>query len=144
MNFDTVYNSPITSPGLAITAGGAAATYLLTAFKYKINGKLYAKAAVAAGVVPATFVVETGFIQGLTVYVNAAGVVSYEEGVTVDRTDFPEYNMSNFARNDKNLAIIGYIVVDNHSGAQFVGGTTNLDATNVTTNFISAFGIIGM
>lgn len=40
----------------------------------------------------------------------------------------------------ENKAMIGYIVVENATGSNFVGGTTALDASNVTVTYYNSYG----
>lgn len=53
-----------------------------------------------------------------------------------------EVNQGNAGDEDK--AIIGYALVFNKSGADFVPGTTLLDASGITLECIDQFGFVGM
>jgi len=47
-------------------------------------------------------------------------------------------------KGDAAKVAIGYVHIYNHSSADFVPGTTDLDASNVTTTYYDNFGFIGM
>ena len=53
-----------------------------------------------------------------------------------------EVNQGNAGDEDK--AIIGYALVFNNSGADFIPGTTLLDASGITLECIDQFGFVGM
>lgn len=53
-----------------------------------------------------------------------------------------EVNQGNAGDEDK--AIIGYALVFNRSGADFIPGTTLLDASGITLECIDQFGFVGM
>ena len=53
------------------------------------------------------------------------------------------YNIGNVAFPDKaNQAAIGFVIVKNASGADFIPNSTKLDASNITTTYIDHYGFI--
>lgn len=142
MNKDYVYNQPLSAPLLALKTGSSPDAKTTNAFKYKINSYIYSTTAIATIDLPSTFTIETGYQQGITVCIDDAGALSFSEGATLANTEV--YRMTDFDHTDIDVCIIGFILVKNATGSQFVGNTTALDTSNLTVTYIDNFGVSGV
>jgi hypothetical protein len=134
-------NSVVNAPGLHIVGGSASPLVTNTnKFVARDNG-VYGVTVAAA----ATFPVLNGgnlATANTRVYtffdsVNAttgANTLSVVAGADFASTRQPA--TTDFVFGDTTQAIVGYLIVTNASGANFVPGTTNLDATGITATFI--------
>jgi hypothetical protein len=145
-----IRNSVLASAGLAINGAGLLVPKTTNTVASKIDGNIIA--AVAAGALPAL----TGFnvpllsTHAVTVVVSTAGVYSYvQANRTVDvngvATYVPLLNTAIttgiyptglLAPHAQGTAVVGYIIVKTTAGATFTGGTTALDAANITVTYI--------
>ena len=88
---------------------------------------------------------KTGYKAVISFYVDATGATRAEKGEevpTAGTLSFKNEEIPLYYDGDE--ALIGFIIVANATGSQFVGGTTQLDAVGVTTTYINNFGWVGM
>ena len=141
MNRDTIYNVPMGATALGIKSGGSTPSFKYGAFLYKVDGKVYTLPLDADVLPPATFVVDPGYQAALTIYADALGALTFD--VSEAQVSTEAFDFTKTITNDKNKAVIGFIIVANDSATQWVGGTDDLDATDITATYIDAFGVIG-
>lgn len=129
--YDRMSSAALTSAGLAITgAGTATAKTGAAATLCIVNGILVNIPAATA--VPALVgtVLQNNF-GGWAVFVDQSGTLTspfMNQGATLAAMTFPQFPMQK--------AFLGFIYV-NPTTANFVGGTTNLDAANTNAVFVS-------
>lgn len=136
-------------PGLAIKAGTSALVKTVTAAKYKIDGNLFP--ALAAGDLPVLTpvgTIATGFTQIVLIQVDEAGTVTYKSGPALANASILKgiYNFANLDNMpviDAGNALVGYLVIKNTSGSNFVANTTALDAAGITVTYVDAYGYVG-
>jgi len=128
-------NGPVDSPGLAISAASSPAPKA-GAFSYRIDGKIYAKAAQATIALTTGGSVAAGATGAYFLSLDAAGDLA----VTLATAD------SNGAiavpTPAAGYAFFGAVKVANGSGAAFTAGTTALDATGITATYFNLAGIV--
>lgn len=146
MSFEKQFNNPITNPGLQISAWNLLVE-AANAFLYKVDGNI--SPLVAAGqVLPAlTDSIADGFQAAYTFYAyyntdTATNVFSVEKSSNVSNSSLIDF--SDFASDDSNQAILGYVLIRNDSWATFVGGTTPLNTVGLEVNYINNFGVVGL
>lgn len=127
-------------PVLAISGAGAATIKTTNAFAVKIDGAISSVSAATLAAIPATITVPLLSTTSVAVYVNAAGTASYVQGTTVLTSTLATntiYNMNLLPVNKANAgALIGHFIIKCASTATFTGGTTLLDAANVTVTYL--------
>lgn len=127
-------NRLLSSATLVIKAGGGTVPKASTAF-----------AAIAAGVVQVKAAdTDMSVIAGTLATAKAALWAFYIDSAGTITTSTKTADAANAAAALKlkpavpaNKVEIGYIIVANATGSNFVGGTTALDAANVTTTYVS-------
>lgn len=129
----------LTSPGLVIKAGSSALVKAGAAFVAVIAGVLVRKAAntdmsALAGTLPTAKSALWAF------YINAAGTISTSTK-TADVATHDAALLLLPAVPD-GLAMIGFIVIDNATGSNFVGGTTPLDTASLTVTYYNTPGSV--
>lgn len=139
-------NSVLNAPSLKIVGGSASPLITNNAlFRSKDNGIL--STSVAAN---STFPVlnggnlATANTRVYTVLSSVNATTGAQTLSVVSGADFLTARgpvlLTDINLGDNTTAIVGFIIVANASGSNFVPGTTNLDASNVTTTFIDYFG----
>ncbi len=141
MNKDQVYNIPF-SPTALEGEGSSPNIDCDNDFNYKINGEIIIGGGISSTPVDAGIVIETGFKQGVTVKIDRDGNVTFAGGAIKALTE--KYNFADFDHSDVDTCIVGYMLIENDTGSQFVGGTTNLDTSDLTVTFFESYGVIGM
>jgi hypothetical protein len=128
-------DGPIGPPGLTIAAAGSPAAKA-SAFDYRINGKIYAKAAQATISLVTLGVVAAGKTSAVFLTIDAAGNVTVSPVVPDESGDIvvpdPGYG----------LCLFGAVKVSNGAATAFTGGTTALDAASVTATYYNLSGVI--
>lgn len=119
----------MSSAGLAIKAGGSAVVKSVNTVNAFINGVLVTKAAAdmaaLVGTIPTTkFGLFVFTLQADGTLTTRAGTLN---GAAMANLVFPEI--------PEGEVVIGFIVVENGAAGNFVGGTTALDAANVTVTY---------
>ena len=124
----------LTAPTLVIKAGGGTVPKSSTAFSVLTAGVVQSKSAntdmsVLVGTLADTKTAAWAF------EIDAAGTIT-----TLSKTAdvaTPALAVAALAAVSANKVRIGYVVVTNASGDPFTGGTTALDATGITTTYVS-------
>ena len=135
------------TPGLKKHGASSPVVATTNAFNYKIDTVIYtALAAADLAALPATITVPLVSTTSVAVYVNAAGTASYVQGTTYLNTAITAgiYPTAGLPIEVPGKALIGYLIISCASTATFTGGTTNLDASNVTVTYLDKFGYIGL
>lgn len=135
------------APVLAISAGSATTIKTTNAFVVKIDGTLSKISAATLAAIPATITVPLVSTSSIGIYLTAAGVASYVQGATVLNSTLAAntiYATSNLPQEVPGKALIGFAIISCASAATFLGGTTALDATNVTVTYLDKFGFVGL
>ncbi len=159
MDLNYIKNCVMNAPGLAIKAAESPLIKVGNTIRVKAEGFISLlkttsdcpSLATSLGVNGAASAnLSTGYyrIYTLLAAVNATtGLITY---TWVHSNDIDYNTMGQTAwvnkgnSGDKNKAIIGFALVFNNSGSDFVPGTTALDATGITLQCIDNFGFIGM
>lgn len=157
-------NVMLKAPGLAIKAGGSTLVKAANACGVKCNGVLSTSidantdmpalttAVDAFGATPAAL--ETGHSRIYTFLASigaptrsAVAPVTFSVVASQDLdnpTTVPVKTEDIYLGNDLKKAVVGYLLVMNLSGSDFVPGTTALDETGVYTAYIDAYGFVGL
>lgn len=122
--------------GLVIKAGASALAKSVNAIDANINGVLITVAASDMAALAGTLA--TAKSAAWAFYTDASGTVS-TSAKTADSANHAAA-VAALPAAPAGLAQIGFVVVDNASGAGFVGGTTALDAAGLTTTFYDSVG----
>lgn len=143
MDKTNISNIATNSAGLAIKTSSSALAKTANAILCKIDGNLVAS--IAAGDLPALtgINIATAYTNAITVSVNASGTFALTAGtaqLTSGLTSGTIFPMSALAQVPAGQALVGYIVIKNATGSTFTGGTTALDASNLTVTYINASG----
>lgn len=129
-------NAVIANAGLALTTGKETIKSA-SAVVYTIDGVIYTKA--ASDLAALTGInIAAGNARVVSYFVDKAGnlsVVASRE-VANDKANFSGL----IEREDKEKALIGWVLIKNASSSEFVGGTTKLDASNITATIVERFG----
>lgn len=154
MDFTYVKNCPLAAPGLAIHGAASLLPKVSNTVLTKIDGNIYP--AVTAADLPAMTGINVPLVSTLPIAVvlSKAGVYTYVQGNAVlnaNLNDNPISLTGNAVVSFGNMlpqiqggfAIIGWIMIKTTSTAVFTGGTTALDAANVTVTYIDNFGFSG-
>ena len=129
----------LTSAGLVIKAGGSAIVKAGSAFVANIAGVLVRKAAnTDMSALAGTLATAKRAVWAF--YINAAGTIS-TSAKSADAATHDAALLLLPAVPD-GLAMIGFIVVDNATGSNFVGGTTALDTASLTVTYYNTPGSV--
>lgn len=124
---DFVFNSA----GLAIKAGSSAIVKSVNTITAIINGVLVSK---AASDMPALVGTIAASKFGLFVFtMNASGTLTTTPG-TLTASSLAGLSFPTIPDDE---VVIGFIIVNNGSTSAFTGGTTALDATDITTTYVN-------
>ena len=125
-----------TKTGVAIAAPNGAG------IDYCIAGKMYHKADAATVAVTAAQTVTTGYTKLFLVCLDSSGTLSTVAGTEKASASVTAGSEElQWPTPTANTCPIGGLKVTNASGSTFTTGTTNFDATNVTTNYIDMFSV---
>lgn len=127
----------LTSAGLVIKAGSSAIVKAVTAFAAIIDGAPVYKAA-ATDMSALVGTLATAKSAAWAFYIDSAGTIT-TAAKTADVATHALAVAAVAAPTD-NKALIGFIVVDNATGSNFVGGTTALDAASLTVTYYNVVG----
>jgi hypothetical protein len=128
-------DGPIGPPGLAIAAGASPAVKA-SAFDYRINGRIFGKAAQAAVSLANLGVVAAGKSSAAFLAIDAAG------NVTVSAVAPDEGNDIVVPDPGSGACLFGAVNVSNGGATAFTGGTTALDAADITVIYHNLSGVI--
>lgn len=124
----------LTAPTLVIKATSGTVPKSSTAFSVLAAGLVQSKAAdTDMSVIAGTLATAKAALWAF--YIDSAGTITTSTK-TADAADAAAALLLK-PTIPANKVEIGYIIVANASGSNFTGGTTALDATNVTTTFVS-------
>lgn len=127
----------LTNPGLVINAGSSPLAKAGSAFAAVAAGTLVRKPAnTAMSALVGTLATAKSALWAF--YIDASGTIT-TSAKTADAATH-DAALALMPAVPSNVAMIGFIVVDNASGSNFVGGTTALDAASVTTTYYSCTG----
>lgn len=131
---DRMSSQPLTTAGLAITAGGGTAAKIgATDFYASVNGILVKIAAATTLTALTGITITATKFNVVCFFVDAAGTVTVgagTQGAALGNVVFPQF--------PKNKSLVGFLIIT-YSGT-FTGGTTPLDtATTVYVNPLGAF-----
>ena len=132
-------NMPLNAAGLAIKTSSSAIVKTTNTINYVIDGKLYSKAAADLTALTGYNVSDT-YTAVLAVMLDSAGTASYVKSPELANASTFTTDMFITPNNGKSL--IGWIIIKNASGAAFTGGTTALDASNVTVTYFDVYDIL--
>lgn len=125
-------NSMLTKAGLAIKAGGSAVVKAATAFAAVVDGVPLRKAAnTDMAALAGTLATAKSALWAF--YVDAAGTLT-TSAKTADVDDHAAA-MALLPVTPSGKAMIGFIIIDNATGSNFVGGTTALDTGSLTVTY---------
>lgn len=140
--YDNNVNIATTAAGLAIKEAKSAAAKVSNTTHFHINGELF-YVTTKDVVIPATVTIENDMQCMLTVMTDIAGTISVVKGTEFTKSSHYTTDLISKTGN-ATKAILGYIYIKNETDAQFVGGTTALDAANLTVSYVDAFTSLGM
>ena len=118
------------------------------AISYKVDGNVFALAATAniTPAMPATITVPLVSTTSVGIYVSPAGTFSYTQGQTYLNTALAStfagtqstavYLTAGLPEEVPGKALLGYAIIQTTSTGTFTGGTTNLNAANITTTYV--------
>ena len=136
------------TPGLKKHGSASPVVATTNAFNVKIDGTISASIA-AADLAALTSAISCPLVSTISVgvYVTAAGTASYVQGTTYLNTAIASntiYPTVGLPQEVPGKALIGWLIISCASTATFTGGTTNLDASNVTVTYLDKFGFVGL
>lgn len=122
------------SAGLAIKAGSSALAKSVNTIYYWLNGVLYTKA--AADMAALTGInIANGSKNVVAFCIDSAGTLTAVAGTAATTlAGIVPPTIPN------NVAVIGWILIDNGTGSTFTGGTTALDAASLTVTYVNGVG----
>lgn len=127
----------LNSAGLVIKAGSSAIVKAGSAFAALAGGAVVVKAAnTDMSALVGTLATAKSAVWAF--YIDSAGVIT-TSAKTADANDAAAA-LALMPASPDNKAMIGFIVVANASGSNFVGGTTALDAASITTTYYNTTG----
>ena len=131
-------NTLIDNPTLA---GTAVTTPSVSAFRYLANGVLRSKGAWAAPAITGSDIA-SGSARVFALYINDAGTFTWDASDQFVNT-LP-INLNTIVANKRNLRgsegiLVGFMIIS--CAATFTAGTTNLNASNITTTYVNAYGL---
>lgn len=129
--------------GLAIHGAGSPVIKTTTDALFKIDGEVYTP--LVAGDLPALtgLDVADGHTAVILVQTDKAGTVTYKKSDLGAIVTPNVLSTSDFPNADKLNAVVGYVVIVNGTGADFIGGTTDLDVGSLTVYYIDGNSFIG-
>ena len=130
-------NYTITSPTLGIASGKKTAT-IGTGFIYLANGTLAYKAAADCSALVGTIALSKSGAWAF--FIDAAGTVTTSSKTADCDTEALAIAAALAIAIPANKSLIGYLIVTNSAGGNFVGGTTDLDAATATDLYINITG----
>lgn len=122
---------------LAIKAGGSAVVKSTTAIVVSIAGAIVYKAA-STDMSAIAGTLATAKSAGWAFYIGADGTITTSAKTADQDTVAAAIAALPATPNDK--VLLGFLVVSNATGSDFVGGNTALDAASVTSAYFSAVG----
>jgi len=128
----------LSKAGLAIHGSTSAVVKSVNGIAYMINGVMYTLAAADLSALVGTLA--TAKSAAWAFYVDAAGTVT-TSAKTADSASHAAATALITAP-PANKAMIGFIVVDNATGSNFVGGTTPLDTGSLTVSYYDVEGSV--
>lgn len=132
-------NRAFNAAGLAIKAWSSALAKTVNTLNYQIDSVLYSKAASDLAALTG-YDVADGYTKVLSVFLDTSGTFTYLSSAAIANT--ATINVRNdivVEPDQKTKALIGFIKIKNASGSTFTGGTTALDASNVTVTYIDIY-----
>jgi len=132
---DYLRSGATSAPGLAIKAAGNADAQA-AAFSYRLSGKIYAKAAIAALSLAGLGVVPAGAARTAFLAINAAGTVA----VVVASPDAD--GVTRIPEPAAGACLFGAVKVSNGSASAFTAGATALDAAGLTVTYSGLSGVV--
>ena len=155
MLFDYILNIARTSAWLAIKTSSDPAAKVGNLTQITIDGVLipvlaqdidlseYTYIDPTSGTIKtAALTVEDDFQTILTVYADRDGAVTVGKGAEVTKHNHYIVNDIDKSQNF-NKAVLGFIYIKNETGSQFVWGTTELDASNLTVLYTDTVSPLG-
>jgi hypothetical protein len=128
----------LTKAGLAIKAGASAIVKAVSAFAAVVSGTIVRKAA-NTDMAALVGTLATARSAAWAFYIDAAGTLTTSTK-TADLTTHA-LAIAALPATPLNKALIGWIVVDNATGTNFVGGTTALDTGSLTVTYYDSAGL---
>ena len=131
-------NIGLNGGSLQIKTSSSALAKTTSAINYLINGYLYSKAAWDLAALTG-YNVTSAYTAVLSVFLDSAWTFSYEKSAEVANT--ATFRLGDVAslKSTASKALVGYIVIKNATASVFTGGTTALDAANITATYIDVF-----
>lgn len=127
----------LSSAGLAIKAGGSAVVKAATAFSAVVSGAIVVKAAnTDMPALAGTLATAKSAVWAF--YIDAAGTLSVS-AKTADAANVAAA-LALFPATPDDKALVGFVVISNATGSDFVGGTTALDTSSLTVSYYSCVG----
>lgn len=122
-------------------AGTAVTTPSVSAFRYVSGGVLRSKWAWACPAITGSDIA-SGNARVFALYINEAGTFTWDASDQFVNT--APINLTTVAANKRNLRgnegiLVGFMIIS--CAAAFTAGTTNLNAANITTTYINAYGL---
>lgn len=143
--FEKEINCPILDPGLATSAVDATKAKVGAFTLVKIGGEIsrpiYADTDLPA--LDGTIGDDEHAIFIFGVKYDADGLNEFTVEKSENKAKTEKFNASEIPVLDPEYAPLGYVLVINETGSDFVGGTTELGAVGVTTIYVDNFGFIG-
>lgn len=127
----------LSSAGLAIKAGGSPAVKAGSAFSVLVDGVPIRKAA-NTDMAALAGTLATAKSAAWAFYLDGAGALS-ASAKTADANTH-DAALALLPAPPDNQALVGIIVIDNATGANFIGGTTALDTASLTVTYYNATG----
>lgn len=132
--FQNTADAVLTSAGLAIKTGGSALAKSANTITCFINGTLVSKAASDMAAFSGSNVA-TGSKNIYVFCIDASGTLTTLAGTAA--TTLAGVLMPTIVAN---TAVIGFAIVDNATGSNFVPGTTALDTASLTVTYVNTVG----
>jgi len=122
--------------GLALDASAKADAETLADFAFAINGRTYKKTSGDGDVQLDGNTVTAGYTALFLIVVSAAGTITAVKSDEVSNDDLESgESVLHWPVPTANTCPIGALKIKNASASVFTGGTTLLDAANITTTF---------
>ena len=132
----------LSNVGLVMDADGEADAETLADYNYAINGLVYTDTSGDGDVKFDGNTVTSGYTVIFLVCVNAAGTISVVKGTEVANADITAgTKVLHWPVPTANTCPIGAVKIKNASSSVFTGGTTHLDATDITSTCYNFFTI---
>lgn len=139
-----IANVILSSGGLAINAGSSTMIKTTNTINAKIDGYIMANVAATSAIGNGTIgttigTLPTGYTMALTVSVNASGTFALTASSQILTSSILQglFPTGSLAPVPQGQCLVGYVIIRNASGSNFVGGTTALDAGSITTLYIN-------